>query len=97
MAAEASQSGAPSPRVARSFPISQKGTLRPRGDSAPGAYFRGRFFWVVLFVSPTRGGDAGRPLRMRSRARNGREEGEPAEQSASSPQPLGMKALGIQS
>lgn len=42
-AAGPSPYAAPWPGVARSFPIPQKGTPRPRGDSAPGDYFRGRF------------------------------------------------------
>lgn len=42
-AAGTSPPAAPSPGVDQSFPISQKGTPRPRAGCAPGAYFRGRF------------------------------------------------------
>lgn len=94
-AAGASPAGAPSPGVARTFPTPQTGMLRPRGDSAPGAYFRGRFSWVVLSVLLSCGGDGGRLLRMRGRAGVSREEGEPTGQGASSPQPFGTKILGI--
>lgn len=90
----ASPAGAPLPGVARTFPIPQKGTLRPRGDSALGACFRGYFSWVVLSVL-SGGGDGGRLLRMRGRAGDGREEDEPAGQGVSSPQRFGMNILGI--